>query len=156
MSRVLALVLCLALGACKLANVLPGGDAPQRAIQGGVGQILALRNDFEQYLSLLRQYEAAQQREDAKSAERLRGALAIVLDEAGKSRATYNQLVRNTAKEFTADTLKLALDAVLARYEQDEARRLVPPAKSFVEHVLAYQAQGSAVDFEKWHAELLQ
>jgi hypothetical protein len=59
--RGLAVVVVLLLAGCKLANVLPGGSASQRAIESGVVRILNLRGDFDRYVNLYRQlarYEA--------------------------------------------------------------------------------------------------
>jgi len=151
----LAILALLMLASCKLADVLPGGAAPQQAIESGVARILSIRNDFNEYVSLSRQFETAEARGDGEAAVRLRAAISLVLEQSVRSRESYNQLVTQTAREFTADTMKLALEAVVARYQKDEARALIPPAHVFAGHVQAYQASGRS-DFDRWHAELLQ
>jgi hypothetical protein len=148
-------LLVLMLSGCKVANVLPGGSAPQRAIESGVVRALGLRADFDRYVTRHRQLEAAEARGDQQAAVLLRAALNAVLEESQKSRGAYNDQLLRTAKEYTADTIKQALEAVVARYEADGATSLVPIARLFVEHVLSYQGSGSA-DFDKLHEELLK
>lgn len=153
--RGLAILALLLVASCKLADVLPGGAAPQQAIESGVARILSIRNDFNEYVSLSRQFETAEARGDAESAGRFRTAISLVLEQSVRSRESYNQLVTQTARDFATDTMKLALEAVVARYQKDEARALIPPARLFSSHVQAYQASGGS-DFDRWHAELLQ
>jgi hypothetical protein len=153
--RRLALVVVLLLTGCKLANVLPGGSASQRAIESGVVRILNLRGDFDRYVNLHRQYDAAVARGDQASADRLRAAVSAVVDDSQRTRGSYNEQVVRTAKDFTPDTIKLALDAVVARYEADGATALVPLARMFAQQTLDYQGSGAA-DFDKLHEELLR
>lgn len=155
MHRRALLLMPLLLSGCKLANILPGGNAPQRAIEAGVVRVLGLRADFDRYVNLHRQYESAQARGDGPATDRLRAAISAVLDESQKSRGSYNDQLIRTAKEYTPDTIRSALDAVVARYEADGAIGLVPIARLFAEQVLGYQGTGSA-DFDKLHGELLQ
>lgn len=150
-----ALLLALMLPGCKLADILPGGGAPQRAIESGVVRVLALRADFDTYVNLHRQLDAAEGRGDTAAMQRLRGMLGTIITEAQKTRGAYNDQLVRTAKEFTADTIKLALEAVVSRYEADGAAGLVPVARLFAEQVLGYQGTGVA-DFDKLHEELLK
>src|SRR5262245_56419854 len=132
------LLLLLFLVSCKAADILPGGAAPQRAIDGAVVQILGLRADFNRYAALHQQAQAA----DPDSAARLRAMMEAVIDESKRSRLAYRGRVIEAARAYVPDTLKAALDAVVARYQADEATALIAPARLFVAQVLAYQQDG--------------
>jgi hypothetical protein len=153
--RGLSVAALLLLAGCELANLLPGGGSPQRAIESGVVHILNLRADFDRYAALLRQFDAAEARGDRAAAERLQAALSAVVDESRKTRGGYNDRLVRTAKTFAPDTIKLALEAVVARYDADGANALTPFARLFAQHVLNYQTAGSA-DFDKLYEEFLR
>jgi hypothetical protein len=106
-------------------------------------------------VNLYRQYQAAEARSDTAATDRLRAALSAVIDDSQRSRGGYNEQIVRTAKEYTPDTIKLALEAVVARYESDGATALVPYARMFAQHTLDYQASGAA-DFDKLYEELLR
>jgi hypothetical protein len=145
------LALFLLLFGCHAADVLPGGGAPQRAIEGAVVQILGLRADFNRYTTLHQQSLAAQ----PESAARLRAMMEALIDESKKARLAYRGRLIETARTYAPDTLKAALEAVVARYAADEAVALIAPARRFVDQALAYQKDG-VEQFDRWYAELLQ